>query len=77
MIQTWLVKDENGKAYTVRYEAVNAVLLNEFLKKHRKVEKLEAMLLEKEKAVAALTAAMKASRRQRAGSRQRNPLNTR
>ena len=27
-----------GKPYTVRYEAVNAVLLNEFLKEHRKVE---------------------------------------
>ena len=27
-----------GKAYTVRYEAVNAMLLNEFLKEHRKVE---------------------------------------
>ena len=28
--------DEGGKAYTVRYEAVNAMLLNEFLKEHRK-----------------------------------------
>jgi hypothetical protein len=31
-----------GKPYTVRYHAVNAMLLNEFLKEHRKVEKLEA-----------------------------------
>jgi hypothetical protein len=31
-----------GKPYTVRYEAVNAMLLNEFLKEHRKVEALEA-----------------------------------
>ena len=30
--------DEEGKPYTVRYEAVNAMLLNEFLKEHRKVE---------------------------------------
>ncbi len=30
--------DESGKPYTVRYEAVNAMLLNEFLKEHRKVE---------------------------------------
>ena len=35
-------RDEEGKPYTVRYEAVNAMLLNEFLKKHRKVEGLEA-----------------------------------
>ena len=37
-----VVRDANGKVYTVRYEAVNAMLLNEFLKEHRKVEKLEA-----------------------------------
>ncbi|MGH8095040.1 MAG: hypothetical protein ACREIF_16465, partial [Chthoniobacterales bacterium] len=34
--------DEEGKPYTVRYEAVNAMLLNEFLKEHRKVEALES-----------------------------------
>jgi hypothetical protein len=32
-----VVRDEEGKAYTVRYEAVNAMLLNEFLKEHRTV----------------------------------------
>jgi hypothetical protein len=44
-----VIRDPGGKAYTVRYEAVNAMLLNEFLKEHkaaleehRKVEKLEA-----------------------------------
>jgi hypothetical protein len=37
-----VTRDEEGKVYTVRYEAVNAMLLNEFLKEHRKVEKLEA-----------------------------------
>jgi hypothetical protein len=37
-----VARDSNGKPYTVRYEAVNAMLLNEFLKEHRKVEKLEA-----------------------------------
>ena len=35
-------RDRDGKPYTVRYEAVNAMLLNEFLKEHRKVEGLEA-----------------------------------
>ena len=33
-----VVRDENGEIYTVRYDAVNAMLLNEFLKEHRKVE---------------------------------------
>src|SRR5437868_15525846 len=34
-----VARDDNGKIYTVRYEAVNAMLLNEFLKEHRKNEK--------------------------------------
>ncbi|HEY2713825.1 MAG TPA: tail fiber domain-containing protein [Chthoniobacterales bacterium] len=33
-----VARDETGKPYTVRYEAVNAMLLNEFLKEHKKVE---------------------------------------
>jgi hypothetical protein len=33
-----VARDNEGKPYTVRYEAVNAMLLNEFLKEHRKVE---------------------------------------
>ena len=37
-----VARDEQGKPYTVRYEAVNAMLLNEFLKEHRKVEEQEA-----------------------------------
>jgi hypothetical protein len=41
-----VVRDESGKPYTVRYEAVNAMLLNEFLKEHRKVEHLEATVSE-------------------------------
>jgi hypothetical protein len=32
-----VVRDQNGEIYTVRYDAVNAMLLNEFLKEHRKV----------------------------------------
>jgi Chaperone of endosialidase len=39
-----VVPDKDGKPFTVRYDAVNAMLLNEFLKEHRKVEKLEAVL---------------------------------
>jgi len=41
-----VARDEEGKPYTVRYEAVNAMLLNEFLKEHRKVEELEATVAE-------------------------------
>ena len=37
-----VVRDKEGKPYTVRYEAVNAMLLNEFLKEHKQTEKLEA-----------------------------------
>ena len=37
-----VARDAGGKVYTVRYEAVNAMLLNEFLKEHRQVEELEA-----------------------------------
>jgi trimeric autotransporter adhesin len=36
-----IVRDSDGKPYTVRYDAVNAMLLNEFLKEHRKVEEQE------------------------------------
>ena len=39
-----VLPDKEGKPYTVRYDAVNAMLLNEFLKEHSKVEKLEAMV---------------------------------
>jgi hypothetical protein len=37
-----VVRDETGQPYSVRYETVNAMLLNEFLKEHHKVEALEA-----------------------------------
>jgi hypothetical protein len=46
-----VVRDKEGKPYTVRYDAVNAMLLNEFLKEHRRVEQLE-------KQVEALTAGL-------------------
>ncbi len=41
-----VAKDDEGKPYTVRYEAVNAMLLNEFLKEHRKVEEQGAEIAE-------------------------------
>jgi Chaperone of endosialidase len=42
-----VVRDENGEIYTVRYDAVNAMFLNEFLKAHRKVEE-QGMLIAKQ-----------------------------
>jgi hypothetical protein len=55
-------RDAGGKPYTVRYEAVNAMLLNEFLKEHRKVERLkknfESKIAEQQKQIEALTAGL-------------------
>jgi trimeric autotransporter adhesin len=44
-----VVRDKNGEIYTVRYDVVNAMLLNEFLKEHRRVEKLEATIEQQQK----------------------------
>ena len=43
-----VARDADGKAYTVRYEAVNAMLLNEFLKEHRKTEQQESKIEQQE-----------------------------
>jgi hypothetical protein len=44
-----VVRDKEGKAATLRFEAVNAMLLNEFIKEHRKVEELEVALAQQRK----------------------------
>jgi hypothetical protein len=49
-------RDQEGRPYSVRYEAVNAMLLNEFLKEHRKVEKLEAGFVQQQKDLQAIVA---------------------
>ena len=54
-----VVPDENGEIYTVRYDAVNAMLLNEFLKEHRKVENLEATVAQQHKDFEAAVAELK------------------
>ena len=43
-----VLPDKEGKPYTVRYDAVNAMLLNEFLKEHRKVQEQEATIAQLE-----------------------------
>jgi len=50
-----IVRDKEGKPYSVRYDQVNAMLLNEFLKEHRKVQKLEAIVPKQQKQIEALT----------------------
>ncbi len=47
-----VVRDQDGKVSTVRYDAVNAMLLNEFLKEHSKVEQQEARLSKQETTIA-------------------------
>jgi hypothetical protein len=47
-----VVRDANGKPYSVRYEAVNAMLLNEFLKEHRTVQAQEATITQLKSTVA-------------------------
>ena len=47
-----VARDEQGKPYTVRYEAVNAMLLNEFLKEHRKVQELKSVVAKQQAAAA-------------------------
>jgi len=54
-----VARDAEGRIYTVRYEAVNAMLLNEFLKEHRNVQKLEATVVQQQKEIQALTANLK------------------
>jgi hypothetical protein len=50
-----VVRDENGEIYTVRYDAVNAMLLNEFLKEHQQVQDLKATVAEQQRRIDALT----------------------
>jgi Chaperone of endosialidase len=54
-----VVRDADGKVYTVRYEAVNAMLLNEFLKEHRKNEEQEKTIAELKSGMTALIATVK------------------
>jgi hypothetical protein len=60
-----VVRYKNGEIYTVRYEQVNAMLLNEFLKEHKafvaeqhNVEKLQAIAAQQQKQIEALTAGL-------------------
>jgi len=54
-----VIRGEDGKVMAVRYEAVNAMLLNEFLKEHRKVEDLEKKAVEQDSLKATIAAQQK------------------
>jgi hypothetical protein len=53
-----VARDEKGELYIVRYEAVNAMLLNEFLKEHRKVQQLEANAARQQQQIDVLSAGL-------------------
>jgi len=57
-----VVRNKNGEIYTVRYDAVNAMLLNEFPKEHAKVEQLrknfESKIADQQKQIETLTAGL-------------------
>jgi uncharacterized coiled-coil protein SlyX len=51
-------RDEEGKPQTVRYEAVNAMLLNEFLKEHKTIAELKSTIAQQQKAIEQLATQM-------------------
>ena len=53
-----VVRDADGQIYTVRYEAVNAMLLNEFLKEHRTVQELKSTATTQEAIITQLKSAI-------------------
>jgi Chaperone of endosialidase len=55
-----VVRDQNGQVYTVRYDMVNAMLLNEFLKEHRKVQEQEATIAQLENGMKTVVARLEA-----------------
>jgi hypothetical protein len=54
-----VVRDKEGKPFTVRYDAVNAMLLNEFLKAHRKIREQEATISQLKKGMEVFAATLK------------------
>ncbi|MGC2627358.1 MAG: hypothetical protein WA269_11000 [Candidatus Udaeobacter sp.] len=55
-----VIRDVEGKAFRVRYDAVNAMLLNEFLEEHRKVEEQQATVTQLKSELAMQRKEMKA-----------------
>src|SRR5207247_6870618 len=68
-----VVRDADGEIYTVRYDAVNAMLLNEFLKEHQKVEEQGHKVQEQEATIAQLQQDFHASSRNSRSKSKRLP----
>jgi hypothetical protein len=64
-------RDRDGKPYTVCYEAVNAMLLNEFLKEHRTVQELKSTVAKQEAIIAKQQRPLKRLRRTSKGKLKR------
>jgi hypothetical protein len=54
-----VARDKEGKPYSVRYDQVNAMLLNEFLKEHKKVQQLETMMAQQQRQIQLLTGGLR------------------
>jgi hypothetical protein len=63
-----VLPDQEGKPYTVRYDAVNAMLLNEFLKAHQKIDEQGATIAKQQKQIEALTAGLQKMSAKRAAA---------
>ena len=59
-----MARDRDGKPYTVRYDAVNTMLLNEFLKEHRTVQELKSTAAKQEATIADLKSTIARQERQ-------------
>jgi hypothetical protein len=57
-----VVRGQDGKVYTVRYQTVNAMLLNEFLEEHRQVKEEGALIAQQRKASTDYRTAAEANR---------------
>ena len=66
-----ITRDEEGKPQTVRYEAVNAMLLNEFLKEHKKVEELRSTIAQQKNEFHSVIAELSARMKEQDGKIQR------
>ena len=64
-----VVADKEGKPFTVRYDAVNAMLLNEFLKEHKTVQQQGQIIARLEKQLETVTATLQKVSAQLDGSR--------
>jgi hypothetical protein len=54
-----VVHGKNGEVNAVHYEQINNMLLNEFLKEHKKVQELTATVAQQQKGMEVLTAQLK------------------